>query len=345
MENEVTGRARQRTGDELFPGTKERAILAGTTAGELPEDAGLPGLIVIRDHGLPAAIPELGIPPDAEVELRLLAHKPGRRATLLAIAQGHQYIVKTSSSDQTDEVDLHRTLAEAGLAGDTGDRVPPLVRFDPRLGILVTGCLEGSEAAHLLRQGKAARAGELAARWLRRIVALPLSLGKPVGAESFLKRAYKWVAALGTADAGLGRAAAAAAGKLMRRPPRASKAHLVHGTFHDRNVLDLGDSVGVIDWEGFRQGPVEIDAGTFLASISRVGLDRDRVHEAEAAERAFLGGISGLVDHHSVAWYRGTALLALADRVLSGKKGDWLTRAQGLVSLAAMFAADLSLIG
>jgi hypothetical protein len=325
--------------NELFPGTEDRAILPGRTAGELPEDAALSGLMAIRRLGLSAAIPALGIPDDAEVELRVLAHKPGLRAALLATTRDQRHIIKIVDGDPSDEAALHRAFADAALAGDSGDRVPRLVHVDPNLGILVMGCLEGSEAAHLLRNGRAERAGELAARWLHRVVTLPFVIGKPIHAYKLLKRASKWVIALGRAEPGLGKAAAAVAGALMRSPPPTRTARLVHGTFHDRNVLDLGDGVGVIDWTRYRQGPMEFDAGTFLASISRAGLDERRAPDAAAAERAFLGGISGLVHEPSVAWFRGTALLALADRVLSKKKGDWLARAHALVSLALTFAS------
>ena len=75
-------------------------------------------------------------------------------------------------------------------------------------------------------------------------------------------------------------------------------------------MLDLGDGPGVIDWQRFGQGPIEIDAGMFLATLSRLGLRHDgHASEAGRAEEAFLAETRGLVDERALAWYRGAALV------------------------------------
>ena len=310
-------------------------------AGDLPDDPGLPGMTAIRRLGLARAIPALGLGADEPVELRVLAHKRGKRATLLVVAGGRRTIIKINEKDVSDEAALHRAFAEVGLTGTHGDRVPAVLCHDPNLMILVQTFLEGTEASHQLRHGKAERAAGLAASWLRRVATLPLGIGKSLVVDKILHRAEKWVAALREADGGLGRAAAKVAGLLGRSTPAARPARLVHGTFHDRNVLDLGDGVGVIDWQRFHQGPTEFDAGTFLAAIARVGLQEDRAGDAARAEGAFLEGITDLVEPRSLRWHRGAALLCLADRLLTRKKGDWLARAHALVCLAATFVSTI----
>src|SRR5207302_5712477 len=77
---------------------------------------------------------------------------------------------------------------------------------------------------------------------------------------------------------------------------------------------------GVIDWQQFGQGPVEFDAGTFLATVWRIGRKDARLEpEAARTEEAFLAGTAGLLNAQAVAWYRAAMLLRLADKY--GRRG------------------------
>src|SRR5205823_187600 len=125
--------------------------------------------------------------------------------------------------------------AAAGLVGESGIRVPPLLAWDRDLRILVVGWLEGGTAKQLLRDGQGRRAGELAACWLRRAASLRVTLGPPFGAQRRLEQAGEWVAALGAVDPALGTAAAALAETLARTVPEDRAPRLVHGSLHDRN--------------------------------------------------------------------------------------------------------------
>src|SRR5262249_22373813 len=150
----------------------------------------------------------------------------------------------------------------------TGMRVPPLLAWERDLRLLVVGWLEGPTAFDLIEQGQGDRAGRLAAAWLERTDKLVVQVGKRRGAEKELHRAPPWIAGLLAADPHLGSAASALVEELARTQPREDVLRLVHGTFHDLNVIDLGDGTGVIDWERCGLGPPELDAGMFLACLT-----------------------------------------------------------------------------
>jgi aminoglycoside phosphotransferase (APT) family kinase protein len=303
----------------------------------LPEDPALPGLAAIRACGLTPTLPGLRLE-GGPVELTLRGYTPGSRATLEACSGQSRVAVKAYAEDPVAEVNLYEALAAAGLAGSSGARVPRLLAWDRDLRLLVMGWLEGPTARQLVEGGQGARAGDLGARWLRRAADLTVKLGRPFGAARMLHRARNWVTHLGTAHPMLGSTAARVVSKLATTQPRESAAHLVHGTFYARHVLDLGDGPGVIDWMRFGQGPLELDAAMFLATIFRLGLrDASLAREVALAQEAFLAGTANLLNEQALAWHRSAALLRLADIVAKPhrRQGNWLAEDQGLLAEAA----------
>ena len=352
---------------------------------EFPDDPALPALEAIRAMGLARAIPSLGLPDDP-VELILRAYKPGARATFEARVGSRRFAVKAYASGASSEAALYDALHAAGLAGQSGARVPPLLAFERNLELVVIGWLDGPTATDLVKRGEGRRAGELAADWVRRVVSLPVNLGSPRGAADILARTRKWAANLRAADPVLGAAASVVAGMLALTEPqprsapvqsglgalidtlrdrargwaadlrasdpamrfaaaalppapvrtraRESAPVLVHGTLYARHVIDLGDGPGVIDWQQFGQGPIEFDAGTFLATIWRIGQkDAGLSPEAARTEEAFLAGTLGQLNPSAVAWYRAAMLLRLADKY--GRQGGGaLVDAHALLSEA-----------
>ena len=320
--------------------------------------------------GLARAIPSLGLPDDP-VELILRAYKPGARATFEARMASRRFAVKAYASGASSEAALYNALHAAGLAGQSGARVPPLLAFERNLEVVVIGWLDGPTAGDLVKRGEGRRAGELAAAWVRRVVSLPVNLGSPRGAADILARTRKWAANLSAADPVLGAAAGVVAGMLALTEPtrrrriqgglgglvdavrdrargwvagvrasdpamrfaagalppapartqaRESAPVLVHGTLYARHIIDSGDGPGVIDWQQFGQGPVEFDAGTFLATVWRIGRkDHQLAPETRRTEEAFLAGTAGLLNASAVAWYRAAMLLRLADKY--GRRG------------------------
>jgi hypothetical protein len=312
-----------------------------TPTTELPDDPALPGLAAIRQAGLAAVIPALGLD-DGPVQLQLRGYTPGLRATLEARAGHRRFAVKVYWKDPEPEVALYQALAAAGLASGAEEvRVPPLLAWDRHLRTLVIGWLEGPTANQLVKTGQGRRAGELAALWLRRAATLPVRLGPPLGAAALLERAPHWVAALDAADPALGVAATAAAGLLELARPKEGALRLVHGTLYARHVLDTGDGPGLIDWDGFGQGPAELDAATFLATSWRTGL-RDAVLAGEAAqaEESFLAGTEGVVDERALAWHRAATLLRLAGKVhvVDRRKANWLAWTHVMLAEATRLA-------
>ena len=356
----------------------------------LPDDPALPALGAIRAMGLARAIPSLGLRDDP-VELILRAYKPGARATFEARMGSRRFAVKAYASGASAEAALYDALHAAGLAGQSGARVPPLLAFERNLEVVVIGWLDGPTATDLVKRGEGRRAGELAAAWVRRVVSLPVNLGSPRGAADILARARKWAANLGAADPVLGAAAGVVAGMLALTEPtrrrrriqgglgglvdavrdrargwvagvrasdpamrfaagalppapartraKESTPGLVHGTLYARHLIDVGDGPGVIDWQQFGQGPAEFDAGTFLATIWRIGQKEARLApEAARTEEAFLAGTASQLNRSAVAWYRAAMLLRLADKY-GRRGGDALVDAHALLSEAVQTGA------
>lgn len=288
---------------------------------ELPDDPALPALAAIRAEGPGSVLPALGLDHSA-VELVVRGYTPGSRATLDVRAGDRRVAIKVYAEDPAPEAELYQTLAASGLGGPghpSGARVPPLLAWDRDLRVLALGWLEGLTAEDLVKNGRGERAGELGARWIRGVASLPVKLGRPVGATYILAKAGKWVATLSAADPVLGAAAQALAETLALIQPDESGGgtHLVHGTLYGRHVFDLGDGPGVIDWHRFGHGPLELDAGVFLATVSRLGLrDRAWAEAAARAEQAFLDGTGDLLNERALAWHRAAASLHLARRSL-----------------------------
>jgi hypothetical protein len=304
---------------------------------ELPEDAALPALDAIRSVGLAGAIPALGLE-GCPVELLLRRYHRGVRAAFEARVGERRLAVKAYAEDPSPEAQLYEALAAAGLSNDSGFRVPPLLACDRDLRLLVTGWLEGPTAEQLIESGQGKAAGELVARWFQRAASMTLKLGPPLDAAGMLRHTRKWVATLAATDRALGTAGTVLLEALERTKPKDGAPRLLHGSFYPRHVIDLGDGVGVFDWERFGQGPAELDAGEFLATTCRIGVSHEPLAaEAARAAEAFLAGTAGLLDERATAWYRAVSLVRLANK-RTRRPGDNPVLGQPLLAEAARVA-------
>lgn len=305
---------------------------------DLPDDPALPALAALRTAGLGAVLPTLELASEPPAQLRVCGYTPGSRVTLDAQVGQRRIAIKVYADDAEREVALYQALATAGFGegGRAGARVPPLLAWEPALQVLAIGWLDGPPANQLVKEGQGRRAGELAARWMWSAAAAPVRLGPTVGVAQILVQAGKSVARLAAAERGLGAAAKGVALSLAATPPPDTAPRLVHGTLYARHILDVGGDPGVpgvIDWQRFGQGPVELDAGVFLATLTRLRRrHKDAAAHAARAEEAFLAGTRGLLEPDTLGWYRAAALLHLAARLL---KRDEPAAARPIVDEAA----------
>ena len=283
----------------------------------LPDDSALPGLRSIRMRGLAETLPELNLG-GGQAVIRMCNHHPGERAAIEVRAANRRFAIKFYADDPAAEAEVYQRLAVEGLAGDSGPRVPRLLGWDRDRKILVLSWLEGPSADRLVKNGKGSRAGELAAEWLRAASTRDVKIGPPRSGGYALYRVGMSVGALTAADAALGTTAKRTAVILVRTQPEGEGTpRLVHGTLYSRHIFDMGDGPGVIDWQQSGQGPLEVDAGMFLATISRVGIrHKESADDATRATEAFIEGTRGLLDPNVLEWYWAASLLHLAARSL-----------------------------
>jgi len=311
----------------------------------LPHDDALPAFAALRVQGL-SAIEGLdwnGRP----ARMILRGYTPGDRGAIevqVPDPAGFRLAIKVYASDSAPEAVLYRMLRSAGLTTGRGVTVPRLVAWDRALNLLVLEWLEGRPLNEVAKDAPE-RAGELAARWIRVAARLPVRLGVPQNGARVLAESDRFLAMLEEGDRDLGAAGRALIETLQRHQPLERDAHLVHGTLYTRHLIDTASSgtaksgPGIIDWQRFGQGPLELDAGTFLATLWRSGLlRRRRTQDVERAERAFRAGTAGLLDERALAWHQAAALLRLAGRMLRRrtpeKAGALVTRAERLAAEA-----------
>lgn len=284
-------------------------------ATDLPRDEALPALEAIRAGcGAWALRMEKGAGDRVGlVEFAMRGYSEGSRATLEAHAGHHRVAVKAYAADPAAEAALYEAVAAASAGAEA--RIPRLLAWHRELRMLLIGWLDDPTAQQLVERGQGERAGALAAEWLRHAAKLPVNLGTPCGAAEVLLRARKWVAGLALADPSLGAAAEGVARSLAAKPPADGLRRLVHARFYARHVLELGAGPGVIDWQRYGQGRLEIDAGMFLATVWRLGRRAGSLTgEAARAEETFLRRTAGLLDGRATAWYRAAALLRFAHK-------------------------------
>lgn len=317
----------------------ERVGREATEADGVPTDPGIPGLEGLARGALGGALAGAGL--RAPIRWTVLKHHPGSRCTLRAERNGRRLIVKAYAEDPSSLVTLMERFAQAGLASGRGPSVPPLVAFRSDLRTLVTSCFDQPPGRDLIAEGAAPRAGELAAGWLRTTARTPIDLGRPYGSGELLAEAQGWTVRLRRANADLGAEALRPLHDLAASPPVRTAWGLRHGSFSASHVFDLGTGPGVVDWDGFRQGPIELDAGRFLAGLSSMAAGRRHLaEEARRAGDAFLAGLAGLVEPAALAWFRAAALLRLGYYASVRRPRRWEARAASLLAEASSRLTD-----
>lgn len=311
----------------------------------VPMDPGIRGLRPLAEGALSRELGEAGVGPT--VSWTVLKHHPGSRCTLLAEGAGRRVIVKAYAEDPSHIVALMDGLSAAGLASGRAPTVPPVLGADLDLYVLVSVCFDEPQCRDLIALGApggALRAGALAAEWLRTVTEAEaeVKLGPWYGATELLREAEGWVERLRRADRGLAEHGESVRLELAARPHEGSLPGLRHGSFSASHVFDLGSGPGVVDWDGFRQGPVEFDAGRFLAGLSSMAAGRRHLaEEAAAAGRAFTAALGELVEAEALTWYRAGTLLRLGYYASVRRPRRWQERAAQMLDEAAGLLAEL----
>jgi aminoglycoside phosphotransferase (APT) family kinase protein len=214
--------------------------------------------------------------------------------------------------------------------------VAPLVGLDVELRLAAFGWLAGASCTELVMRGDGARAGSLAAEWLRAERAASKLRGPSQTAELGLARARRWAAEIRAADTDLGASVAGVFDRLAATRPLGSASPLLHGALSVNHVFDLGDGPGVIDLERAGSGDLELDAGRFLGTLSRLAGERPELAGAAGeAAQALRAGMGDLFDQDSLAWYRALALVQDAKFLCTRRPDRWRQRSGLLLGEAA----------
>lgn len=258
----------------------------------LPRDPALPALSLFGDGAGTGQLRMLGIRGTVVARIPLGYH-PGRRCTLRLVTDEAAYIVKVFARRAERVHTVLTALADAGFAGV---RVPRVLGFDPDVQVLVTDAFPPTTLEDLVAQGQGTRAGTLAAAWITATQSAGLRLGRPIDPlESIAKYGRR---ADSFHDRDLADRLHRVLSLLAPRLPAAAEGHvLVHGSFKLEHLHDCGDSIGPIDWDGYRQGPPEYDAATFLATAAGIAAGHPEWAGAIAEARtAFLDRCGGGLD-------------------------------------------------
>jgi hypothetical protein len=301
----------------------------------VPEDHGIPALRALAVEGFQPVLARAGVRDRVE-KVRLVGHQPGR-CIFEVTCSGRRLAVKAYSPARTAALDVCEWLEGNGLASGRAPTIPPIVACSRPMGLLVTAWLRGASGRELIDAGRPARAGELAAEWLRVESGLSAEFGRSYGAEAALQDVAQWARRIGRADAELGTHASAVHARLREALPPSAHRGVRHGDFSPEHVLDLGDGPGVIDWDGFRRGALELDIARFLAALSWLAGERPGLSERAAkASAALVSGVNGLLDERSLAWYRAAVHVRLAKKLCREvpRRAGWQERARSLLAEA-----------
>ncbi|WP_158220612.1 phosphotransferase family protein [Kineosporia sp. A_224] len=256
----------------------------------------------LRDDALPGLAPLLGTAAPGDVTV--LAHRPGRRATVLVRGSGPARVVKLFCRKE-----FPAALGAARLVGRHGDLAPRLLAVDEGACSLMHEHVDGDGLDGLSPQERAAPLAALGGV-LARVHSAPTDGLRPWDRAHTGRKLVRWHdAAAGLAPEVTAPVAPVVTALLPRLLDAAGRA-CVHGDLALRNVLVTGDgtarttgSVRLIDWDRTASGPPEAD----LAPL--VGLLGEAAGPAVAAYRAAGGTVDDDVLADLVLANRLTRLL------------------------------------
>lgn len=300
----------------------------------LPTDPALPALVAAHERGVQAVLADCGVQTDV-LSVRVRRHHPGSRCVREVQSEDRRLAIKAFRRDPADRATLLTRLAAAGLAQPGGPSITVLAGYNGRLACLVLEWLAGESAVELLANGRGARVGDLAARWLAAAETVGPGGLDPYGAAPMLSDLARWCEAITNADPALGQRAVDLIRRLQDDPPPRGRHGLLHSSFAVNHLLDLGDGPGVLDWDEPRHGPVELDAGAFLASLRRhAGQQPPHAAAAAVAAETLVTAAAPLLEPAAIDWYRRAALVKHAKHACKLHRPGWHRLAADLLGEA-----------
>lgn len=277
----------------------------------LPADEALAGLTIVRRAIAAGDGAALGV--DGAIDrVDVLRHHPGRRLTVrVHTGDGTTAIVKLFAKGARK---VHLVLDAVAGVDLPGVRAPRVLAFDPDADLLVTDAFTGPTLLEAAAGGDGARIGALASAWLTAGGRRHVRVGRTYRPEDSLARIANRAASFPD------RTPAARVERLVARlaatlPPDGPTV-LMHGSFRPTHLFDGGDTIGIVDWDGYHQGPLEFDVGTFLATCARHAIERPELATALGhAEDVVRGRVSSMVDPARADFYEALALAKVAGKL------------------------------
>jgi len=299
-----------------------------------PVDPAIPALKAFEAQGVVSVLAAAGVSEASGVEF--LQHHPGRRCVFAVWAKGRHVVVKvfSASEDPGLQARLYELLEARGLASGRPPTVPAPAGYAPGHLLIANEWLAGPSGSDLIDEGRANLAAQLAATWLRASAGIRADFLPVCDLGQLLADAERHARALAGADAALGAEAGGCLDALRSRSPRGGAPTLRHGSYYGRHVLDVGGGPGVLDWDAACQGPIELDAGDWLAWFERHARRTQPPERVKEAAAIFRHGIADLVEDEALRWFRARSLLKQAEYFVRKMPSGWRDRAAALLAEA-----------
>jgi hypothetical protein len=200
--------------------------------------------------------------------------------------------------------------------------VPTTIAIDVPAQMLVTDAFSGPTIADVVANGQPVRAAQLVAGWFIDVAPAKLSIGKTVDDDAMISKLRANTAQL--ADATLASRLCRVLDVLESKRPDRQTLGLAHGSFKLDHLHDCGSAVGVIDWDGYFHGAVEHDAGTFLATATRLAIESPPLESAmKEARNAFCAAVDGVLHRPAVTWYEARAFGKIVCKLSRAQTPGW----------------------
>lgn len=262
----------------------------------------------------------------------LLRYRPHRRCTLRVAGHNYEYVVKALADDRGER--FHRDAGElwrAAQRGELGFRVAEPIRWDDTTRSVWQGIVPGMSLAPLLlgAHGESiARRMGAALGTLARSNVLPSTT---VTSDDQLRRTRRAVGQAIRRVPALTGDLERILGQLATRHAALSQDRLVpvHGAPHMHQWLVDGDhQLGLIDFDGFALGEIELDIATLIVELDYEGQLTQPIDTIEDAIIAGFGSSGCDVDRSRLQLYRAHKRMSKVTREAWALRTDGERRAR-----------------